>query len=42
MTRARGKVRLVRKILVGFAGLLVLALAGMIIAIRIEFNTEGD
>lgn len=42
MTRDRGKVRLVRKILVGFAGLLVVAVAGMIIAIRIEFDTEGD
>ena len=42
MTRASGKLRLVRNILLGVAGLLVLALVGMIIAVRIEFNTEGD
>jgi pimeloyl-ACP methyl ester carboxylesterase len=42
MTRASGTLRLVRNILLGVAGLLVLALVGMIIAVRIEFNTEGD
>ncbi len=41
MTRAIEKLRLVRNILVGVAGLLVLTLVGMIVAVRIEFNTEG-
>lgn len=34
--------RLLRNILLGVAGLLVLALVGMVIAIRIEFNTGGN
>jgi pimeloyl-ACP methyl ester carboxylesterase len=32
----------VRNVLLGLAGVLVLGLVGMIIAVRIEFNTEGD
>lgn len=42
MTRTSGKRRLVGNILLGLAGLLVLALVGMIIAVRIEFDTGGD
>jgi pimeloyl-ACP methyl ester carboxylesterase len=42
MIPARGKLRLVRNILLGLAGLLLLALVGMVVAVRIEFNTEGD
>ena len=42
MTDVSGKRRLVRNIVLGLAGVLVLALVGMIIAVRIEFNTEGD
>ncbi len=42
MTGVSGKRRLVRNILLGLAGVLGLALVGMIIAVRIEFSTEGD
>jgi len=42
MTRASGKRRLVRNLVLGLAGVLVLAVVGMILAVRIEFNTEGD
>lgn len=42
MPRGSGKPRLVRNVLLGLAGLLVLALVGIIVAIRIGFNTEGD
>jgi len=42
MPRGSGKLRLVRNVLLGLAGLLVLALAGIIVAVHIGFNTEGD
>lgn len=42
MPRVKGKRRLVRHIVLGFAGLFVLAIAGIIIAVRVGFNTEGD
>jgi pimeloyl-ACP methyl ester carboxylesterase len=42
MTRASGKRRLVRNLVLGLAGVLGLAVVGMILAVRIEFNTEGD
>jgi pimeloyl-ACP methyl ester carboxylesterase len=42
MSRASGKLRLVRNTILGLAGLLVLALVGSIIAVRIGFDTEGD
>jgi len=41
MARARGKLRLARNILLGLAGLLVLAMAGIVVAVRIGFDTEG-
>ena len=42
MPRARGKLRRARNVVLWLAGLLVFAIAGIIIAIRIGFNTEGD
>jgi pimeloyl-ACP methyl ester carboxylesterase len=42
MTRIRGKLRYVRNILLVLAGLVVLGLVGIITAIRIGFNTDGD
>src|SRR3974390_849675 len=42
MTRTGGKLRYVRNILLGLAGLVVLGLMGIITAIRIGFNTDGD
>ena len=42
MIRAAGKLRLARNILLGMAGLVVLGLVGISIAIRIGFNTGGD
>lgn len=42
MTRADGKLRLLKKIVLGMACLVVLGLAGIIVVSRIAFNTEGD
>ena len=42
MRRGSGKLQIVSTILLGLAGLFVLAIAGIIIAVRIGFNTEGD
>jgi len=42
MTRVGGKLRLVRHILIGLAGLVLLAVLGITIAVRMAFNTEGD
>jgi len=42
MPRGNGKLRIVRNILLGLAGLLVAALVGFIVAVRIGFNIEGD
>ena len=38
MTRGSGKLRLARNILLGVAGLLVLALVGMILAFALDFR----
>ena len=42
MPHASGGSRLVKRILLGLAGLVVLGLVGIILAIRIGLNTEGD
>src|SRR3954453_4077024 len=42
MTFTSRKVRLGRNILLGLAALVLLAVAGMMIAIRIAFNTGGE